>query len=92
MSVTSRAYFSRAISVGAATLMMLACSPKADAPRSSASSQLPRDMSTYANVDAFITKHLVLDLAADFDSKALSGTAELRFERRDSSATEVPCE
>ena len=89
MSVTSRAYFSRAISVGAATLMMLACSPKADAPRSSASSQLPRDMSTYANVDAFIAKHLVLDLAADFDSKALSGTAELRFERRDSSATEV---
>jgi leukotriene-A4 hydrolase len=51
--------------------------------------QLPRDMSTYANIDAFITKHLVLDLTADFDSKTLLGTAELIFERRDARATEV---
>ena len=46
-------------------------------------------MSTYANIDAFITKHLVLDLTADFDSRTLLGTAELMFERRDSRATEV---
>ena len=46
-------------------------------------------MSTYANIDAFITKHLVLDLTADFDSRTLLGTAELMFERRDPGATEV---
>jgi hypothetical protein len=62
---------------------MLACSPKAATSPSSTSTQLPRDMSTYANIDAFITKHLVLDLTADFDSRTLLGTAELMFERRD---------
>ncbi len=46
-------------------------------------------MATNANIDAFVTKHLVLDLAADFDSKTLAGTAELRFERRDPRATEM---
>ena len=46
-------------------------------------------MATNANIDAFVTKHLVLDLAADFDSKMLAGTAELRFERRDPRATEM---
>ena len=46
-------------------------------------------MSTYANIDAFITKHLVLDLTADFDSRTLLGTAELMFERRNPGATEV---
>ena len=46
-------------------------------------------MSTYANIDAFVTKHLVLDLTADFDSKTLLGTAELILERRDPGATEV---
>ena len=46
-------------------------------------------MSTYANIDAFVTKHLLLDLTADFDSKTLVGTAELRFERRDLRATEI---
>jgi leukotriene-A4 hydrolase len=89
VTVTSRAYFYRVIGVGAALLMTLACSPKADSPPSSASPQLPRDMSTYANIDAFVTKHLVLDLTADFESRTLSGAAELRFERRDPSATEV---
>jgi leukotriene-A4 hydrolase len=83
------AYFYRTIGVGAALFVMLACSPKADAPSLSASTQLPRDMSTYANIDAFVTKHLVLDLTADFDWKTLVGTAELRFERRDPNATEV---
>ena len=46
-------------------------------------------MSTYANVDAFVAKHLLLDLTADFDAKMLVGTAELRFERRDPRASEV---
>jgi leukotriene-A4 hydrolase len=46
-------------------------------------------MATNANVDAFVTTHLALDLAADFDSKTLAGTAELRFDRRDLRATEI---
>jgi leukotriene A-4 hydrolase/aminopeptidase len=50
---------------------------------------LPKDASTYANLDAFVAKHLVLDLTADFSAKTLSGTAELRFDRRDPNATEV---
>ena len=50
---------------------------------------VPKDESTLANVDAFVAKHLVLDLTADFNAKTLSGTAELRFDRRDSGATEV---
>ena len=82
-------YFCRLIGVGTALLLTLACSPEGAAPTASASSELPRDMSTYANIDAFVTKHLVLDLTADFDSKTLAGTAELRLERRDPRATEV---
>jgi len=46
-------------------------------------------MATYANIDAFVTKHLLLDLTADFDAKTLRGTAELQFERRDPRATEM---
>ncbi len=46
-------------------------------------------MASYANTDAFVTKHLSLDLSADFDKKTLAGTAELRFERRDPGAREI---
>jgi len=46
-------------------------------------------MATYANIDAFVTKHLLLDLTADFDARTLRGTAELQLERRDSRATEM---
>ena len=46
-------------------------------------------MATYANIDAFVTKHLLLDLTADFESKTLRGTAELQLERRDPRATEI---
>ena len=46
-------------------------------------------MATYANIDAFVTKHLLLDLTADFESKTLRGTAELQLERRDPRATEM---
>ena len=56
---------------------------------SSPAVSLPRDPSSYANVDAFVTTHLVLDLTADFDAKTLSGIAELHLERRDPDATEL---
>jgi leukotriene-A4 hydrolase len=46
-------------------------------------------MASYANTDAFVTKHLSLDLSADFDKRTLVGTAELRLERRDPVATEI---
>ena len=46
-------------------------------------------MATYANIDAFVTKHLLLDLTADFESKTLRGTAELQLERRDPRASEI---
>jgi aminopeptidase N len=46
-------------------------------------------MATYANTDAFVTKHLLLDLTADFGAKTLRGTAELQLERRDPGATEL---
>jgi aminopeptidase N len=46
-------------------------------------------MASYANVDAFATTHLALDLTADFEAKTLAGTAELTLERRNPSATEV---
>jgi leukotriene-A4 hydrolase len=50
---------------------------------------VPKDASSYANVDVFVAKHLLLDLTADFSAKTLSGTAELRFDRRDPTSTEV---
>jgi len=75
-------------------LLLAGCSrTPADAPsaNSSASTKdnVPRDASTFANIDAFVARHLVLDLTADFAAKTLSGTAELRFDRRDPNATEV---
>src|SRR5437870_8522356 len=47
------------------------------------------DPSSYANVSAFITKHLVLDLAANFDRRTLGGSVELHLSRRDATATEL---
>ena len=76
-------------SVAGALFLTMGAVLQLPAPPPSASTPLPRDMATYANIDAFVTKHLVLDLTADFDSKTLAGTAELRFERRDPRATEI---
>jgi leukotriene A-4 hydrolase/aminopeptidase len=58
-------------------------------PTAVAKDTVSRDASTLANVDAFVAKHLVLDLTADFGAKTLSGTAELRFDRRNPNASEV---
>src|SRR5262245_6328273 len=75
------------IGIAAAVILAAACSQK-PVP-SSAPVPVPHDPSSYANTDAFVTKHLVLDLTADFDAKRLSGTAELQLERRDAQATEL---
>ncbi|MEO6223312.1 MAG: M1 family metallopeptidase [Vicinamibacterales bacterium] len=50
---------------------------------------IPADSSSNANVKAFVTKHLVLDLTANFERRTLAGTAELQLERRDPAATEL---
>lgn len=48
-----------------------------------------QDPASYANVSAFVAKHLVLDVTANFDARTLSGTAALTFDRRDAGATEL---
>lgn len=50
---------------------------------------VPADPSSYANVHAFVTTHLVLDLTTNFETRTLAGTAELRLDRRDPAATEL---
>jgi leukotriene A-4 hydrolase/aminopeptidase len=80
-------------------MVAAACSQPPAEPTSSRPTTLPKDSvpkdsvakdaSTYANLDAFVARHLVLDLTADFKAKTLSGTAELRFDRRDPNPSEV---
>lgn len=50
---------------------------------------VPSDPSSNANVDAFVTTHFVLDLTADFETRTLAGSVELRLERRDAGAAEL---
>jgi len=50
---------------------------------------IAHDPSSYANISAFVTTHLVLDLTADFGARVMSGQVSLSFERRDPSATEL---
>src|SRR5262245_31561165 len=70
-------------------LLLTACTRTPAEPPTTRPTAVPKDASTLANLDAFVAKHLVLDLAADFTAKTLSGTAELSFDRRDASASEV---
>jgi leukotriene-A4 hydrolase len=80
-------YIRRVIGAGVAVILATACSQKPVEPVRSAS--VPQDPSSYANTSAFLAKHLVMDLTADFNAKTLSGIAELTFDRRDANATEV---
>jgi aminopeptidase N len=70
-------------------LLLTACTRTPAEPPTPRPTAVPKDASTLANLDAFVAKHLVLDLAADFTAKTLSGTAELSFDRRDANASEV---
>ena len=81
---------SRFIAFFAGVVFASACSRTPVASSSTAQLQpIPRDASSYANTEAFVTKHVVLDLTADFDAKTLSGTAELQLDRRDPKASEL---
>ncbi len=53
------------------------------------SAPVPSDPSSFANVSAFVTTHLVLDLTTDFETKTLRGTVELRLDRRDPAAGDL---
>ncbi len=70
-------------------ILAAACSRTPAETPSPRPTALPKDASTLANVDAFVAKHLVLNLTADFTAKTLSGSAELFFDRRDPNASEV---
>ena len=63
-----------------------ACSSGGGSDRDAA---LARDYYSFANVDAFVTEHLHLDLAVDFEQKILRGTAALQMRRLDAGAREI---
>jgi aminopeptidase N len=48
---------------------------------------LSQDRYTFANYDEFVTEHIHLDLAVDFDSEILHGTATLTMRREDPANT-----
>jgi aminopeptidase N len=70
--------------------MLIAAAACGQPPRSPALMWTPApDPSSFANVTAFVTRHLTLDLQADFDASRLRGTATLDLERRDPLASEL---
>jgi len=68
------------------TLLLSACAR--DVPTSDGYDPA-RDYFSFANTDQFVTEHLALDLAVDFEARRLSGTARLDLRRLDPDATEV---
>jgi aminopeptidase N len=70
----------------AAALLSGACGGGGDRP---IPTPVPQDPSSYANVSAFVTSHIALDLTADFDRRVLTGSAALTLTRRDPAATEL---
>ncbi len=80
---------SKPLRPAAAALVLLLAGACKQQPETPIATATPNDMSSYANTDAFVAKHLALDLTADFAAKTLSGTAELVLQRRDDAATEL---
>jgi leukotriene A-4 hydrolase/aminopeptidase len=58
-------------------------------PETATTIAVPADPASYANVSAFVAKHLVWNVTADFASKTLAGTAELHLVRREDASTEL---
>ncbi len=65
------------------TLFLVASLSAACSPQEQMSEEelLAQDRYTYANYDEFVTEHIHLDLAVDFDSEILHGTATLTMRR-----------
>lgn len=78
-----------------ATLMMTACKsgeapPAAPAAKPAAAAAPERvDEHSYAEPQKVVVSDLALDLALDFDSKTLAGTATLSLDWKDKTATEL---
>jgi aminopeptidase N len=70
----------------AITCTSLSCSQK---PEMSADDLLAQDHFSFANTEEFVTEHLHLDLAVDFGSEILHGTATLTMRREDNEAGEI---
>jgi len=70
----------------AIALAVLGCSQD---PAPVADDALAKDHYSFANVDQFVTDHLHLDLAVDFDSRELQGSATLNMRRVDAKADEL---
>src|SRR5687767_2197842 len=68
-----------------ASALATGCGGGSEAPMA----PIPADSSSNANVKAFVTKHLVLDLTANFERRTLAGTVELQLQRLDPAATEL---
>lgn len=58
-------------------------------PEPVADDALDRDHYSFANIDQFVTDHLRLDLAVDFDARELHGSATLDMRRVDIAADEI---
>jgi aminopeptidase N len=72
-----------------ATLMLVACSQSEDPAPQKEPIDLTHDYFSFANTDQFVTDHIQLDLAVDFDLKELSGFATLKMRRLDPAATDI---
>ncbi len=76
----------RALALFAIALTGLGC---AQDPAPAVDDALARDHFSFANSDQFVTDHLHLDLAVDFDARELHGSATLNMQRMDAGADEV---
>ena len=66
------------------TLALIACCGACGRPGGEKmQAPIAHDPSSYANISAFVTTHLVLDLTTDFGARVMSGQVSLSFERRD---------
>ena len=77
---------SRAVLLSAVLLAPLTSGAAQATPTASEPVAVPQDALSQANVEAFRTEHLALELSVDFKKKTLSGTAELQLKRLDDKA------
>jgi aminopeptidase N len=78
--------FKNLILLVAVTCAGAACSQKTEP---TPDELLAQDHYSFANTEQFVTEHLHLDLAVDFNSEVLHGTATLTMRREDAGADEI---